>query len=830
MRKYIFYIFLIFLANLIYADDNYVWSVLDLSPSSSDKSQSFLRMIFGTIEGVFMGTGNEILGPIFKIINTALLTIGSVILFYIVVSSSIGIAYSGELLGQKWGSIWMPIRSALGIALIVPKASGYCMAQILVMQVIVYGIGAANLIWKSAVDYLGAGGSIMSTSGSTQNISDSQVKSGPMSYAKDLLHLSVCKHTIANSINYQIKTNQINDNYESSFNGFESEDFFIDLDKPVPIPTINQSSEYSNFNEACGSIKVGSVSASGVVDSAANIIKSQLFSNFWYAIDDVGYSIANYCQQKLGNCDSVSTCTNEKNCPAVYGPNGVTTLYNKTIARAAVMYQLGMTSSLPSIEKPKGKFNTGKATKDGWLLAGTYYIDMIQSTNNSINTNISFLQLSSNAIRDNSSRIKPEVAIYQREKAFCDDKRETNYCKKYIGYSKDVANIFYNKEVNNISSIVSEISRGGVNVDSSSRNDAIGMMAILTAFVAIMAVALGVGVGGMGGIAVGVVTAAFGAKMLVGFGQLFFQPTISPIISIGLVGWGMMDLAIMAWGAGAVVIFAGGLVSSIGACMNPVPYARLQLITWAAPFFTMLMTFFLVGGAFLAIYLPLIPFIIFTMAAIGWFFAVIEAMAAAPLLGLAVMHPEGHEILGKSETGLMILLNVFLRPSLMIIGFICASIMSFVSVWIFNETFLTGMFANIITVSAIGPGAVVAFPFIMIVYGMMLMMILEKTFPLIYILPDKITRWIGGSAESIGQDAAGGASGALKSSVSSTSEAMGSAAGDSLTKAGDDHVNARKPDDTSGEGNEDMQIGASSSDSGGIDGGDDSSSGSTDNK
>jgi defect-in-organelle-trafficking protein DotA len=68
-------------------------------------------------------------------------------------------------------------------------------------------------------------------------------------------------------------------------------------------------------------------------------------------------------------------------------------------------------------------------------------------------------------------------------------------------------------------------------------------------------------------------------------------------------------------------------------------------------------------------YVPLLPYIIFTFGSIAWLISVIEAMVAGPIVALGVTHPEGHDAFGKGEQAIMLLMNVFLRPAMMIIGY-----------------------------------------------------------------------------------------------------------------------------------------------------------------
>ena len=144
--------------------------------------------------------------------------------------------------------------------------------------------------------------------------------------------------------------------------------------------------------------------------------------------------------------------------------------------------------------------------------------------------------------------------------------------------------------------------------------------------------------------------------------------------------------------------------------------------------------------------------------------AVIETMVAAPIVALGITHPEGHEAFGKAEQSVMILLNVFLRPSMMIIGYIAAIALSYVSVWIINAGFdnAIGFIQGGDNSGSGGSGSggytswagTFAFFFSILMYTMMYLTVVTKAFTLISVLPDKVLRWIGGSPESYGSDTA----------------------------------------------------------------------------
>ena len=80
---------------------------------------------------------------------------------YTLLVSTMNTAHQGEMLGKQWSSIWIPVRATMGLALLIPKASGYCLMQIFVMWVVVQGVGAADKVWDAALSYLNRGGSII---------------------------------------------------------------------------------------------------------------------------------------------------------------------------------------------------------------------------------------------------------------------------------------------------------------------------------------------------------------------------------------------------------------------------------------------------------------------------------------------------------------------------------------------------------------------------------------------------------------------------------------------------------------------------------------------
>ena len=145
-------------------------------------------------------------------------------------------------------------------------------------------------------------------------------------------------------------------------------------------------------------------------------------------------------------------------------------------------------------------------------------------------------------------------------------------------------------------------------------------------------------------------------------------------------------------------------------------------------------------GATLGVYIPMVPYVIFLTTAFGWMMAVIEAIVGAPILALGMVHPSQDE-LGKVAPGLAILANIFLRPTLMIFGFILASTLVRAGLSMLNFSFQTVLHSSVPIPSIFSIIAILG------LYVGLVLAIVNQSFTLIYDLPNKIFRWMGGQSE-----------------------------------------------------------------------------------
>ena len=183
--------------------------------------------------------------------------------------------------------------------------------------------------------------------------------------------------------------------------------------------------------------------------------------------------------------------------------------------------------------------------------------------------------------------------------------------------------------------------------------------------------------------------------------------------------------------------------------------------------------------------LPLLPFIYFFFAVSGWVKSIFEAVVAIPLWALAHIRIDGEGLPGPGATnGYFLLLEIFLRPILILIGFI-ASIGIFAAlvdtlnlvfdlvaanVGGFDEATDAQIAAGTHKLSGIlqslaqmGRGPVDEFMFSVLYTAIAYMMGLS-CFKLVDEIPNKILRWAGVSVSTF-QESAGDPASQLSNQV-----------------------------------------------------------------
>ena len=98
-----------------------------------------------------------------------------------------------------------------------------------------------------------------------------------------------------------------------------------------------------------------------------------------------------------------------------------------------------------------------------------------------------------------------------------------------------------------------------------------------------------------------------------------------------------------------------------------------------------------VGGFFLAVFVPAIPYIMWNMAIFGYLSYILLVVIGVPIMVAAKPLKDGDGFVGGVKTGYMMAFTVFIRPSAMVIGLVAAMVLSRVFSWIINATYFESM-------------------------------------------------------------------------------------------------------------------------------------------
>ncbi|ODN42479.1 DotA/TraY family protein [Piscirickettsia litoralis] len=240
--------------------------------------------------------------------------------------------------------------------------------------------------------------------------------------------------------------------------------------------------------------------------------------------------------------------------------------------------------------------------------------------------------------------------------------------------------------------------------------------------------------------------------------------------------------------AGIGALFGSSALSSVSATAATLGQTLVQLymasqigqlsisLAWLPLAMMVLGSLFTAAITFIVM-MPLIPYFLFWAGTIVWVLSILEGLIASPLVALALVYPEGHEVLGHGAAGVKIALNIIFRPVLMVIGVTSAMALTYVLITYSAQGFhLVGsLLLNNFSSSTIVKGIVSCF--LIFIYSSFMMMAFNKCFSVIYLIPDKVLDWIGiSSSHRAGAEEVQQLQGKTESMAGQSNQAMSSGA------------------------------------------------------
>lgn len=817
MKRLAYALILVFFPSLLFADS----SSLSFAPPMTDYSVLFLGNIFGVVDGVLSGTGSQIMGEMFKVFNSAVLGLGGLIIMYTLLVSTINTAHKGQMLGEKWNSVWVPVRATLGLALLVPKASGYCLIQIIVMWVVVQGVGAADKVWNAALNYLNRGGLIVQTQINPLSILNNDNK--PIAQgAAAMLSGQVCMYSVQKALERAREQYLHPDSDDAGLggdsgglcgkNGIKSLEKFCKTAVPnfiqsvdvvsvqsagllnlqpsnqmrnvrpagpsaaaqefsVDMPNFPSNSPYYDLNGICGTLKWKAIKPQdlkamsaivpqnqmSVISQSRAIAIQQMYSN----LSSIAELMVNnnpalmkspppakdlyspYAKNQFGipfNAAGTPCASSSTNCTGWGSDAGSSSplltgdeFQNAIKAYMGIMMptnRLVKESLNKDVALAKRKF-IERAESSGWIMAGSYFIDLarinsttpddsnatdkdtgldqsladiskIKSITNKNCTGITDAKAATlcNWLQGDLTAVQAIVGLMDGSPNFTVENPQNTLNTQNFVSGKGSSTAF--GYINNASNVTLPGQPGQTAPDFAMKTNfnlkaqtfeapeipyscqmwyafCIDSIVVNVGYNLVIRSIFNIALKTLLNVA-RLVIMAFLTVPLQGMAQIFIhgvsfiqRPAVNPIIALANMGTNYINYAMDLWMTltqmSAVLFFLLPLLAMI----------MPLLIVWLGTMTTI--------GFLTAYYIPFLPYMIFTFGSIAWLMAVIEAMVAAPIVALGITHPEGEGAFGKGEQAIMLLMNVFLRPAMMIIGYISGIALSYVSVWIINAGF-----------------------------------------------------------------------------------------------------------------------------------------------
>lgn len=154
-------------------------------------------------------------------------------------------------------------------------------------------------------------------------------------------------------------------------------------------------------------------------------------------------------------------------------------------------------------------------------------------------------------------------------------------------------------------------------------------------------------------------------------------------------------------------------------------------------------------GITLAIYIPLMPFLIWLAACVNYFVIIGEAIYASALWAFAHLLGNGEGMGQKTTHGYIFILNLMFRPTLMVGGFLLGGGIVIIGGTLLNK-FMPAAMANAQFDSITGIATLIGY---LVLYCGTAIALVGSSFSLINVVPDQVINWVGGHmSQSLGRD------------------------------------------------------------------------------
>ena len=669
-----------------------------LRPAETDVSVHLLNGLLGSaIDKIRLAdslTGADIgpFGDLFRLFNSFLLLVLGFLLFVKAVAAILDTAHDGEALGNERSTVWTPLRVVCSVVMLLPMINGMAMAQILVLWVTLGGVGLANVVWDTAVDQF-----------SKAALYTEPPPAQARQLAVALLASNVCE-MIVNDIpargptkylvTFEAETTEVGtateravrwssaDLGEAVCGGFAVREPAEGIDFRQSVAGIDWLDRFTLWIQELVGYGQATREAFGKELLAAHEIAAlEMREELQPLAKNIFESKAD-----LGECVTATTGTS--------GGGRCLSLLDVAAEHYTTRIK-SLTKNLIDFtgQRAFSEFTT-TAKEEGWMTAGSWFYRFMTLTD---------------YMNKLALNVPQPYPIRVWEKLPKED------VETYAHLFKRLEAVVLEAETDTGAGIL----RASGDPENSMLDDVSHNLLRSTLEWIIQTM-------------VGKTHPLFAISWL---GHALLAAVLGALVAAGAVG--AAKYIATKSGVGRVADALGGLTDTLtSGGQTGGGFTMLSLVLG-------MLLLALLGFALLAaIYIPLVPFIIWTITCLKWLIRVFEALVAAPIWALWFIK-NGRGLTGEAMPGWIMLFSLLLMPSLMVIGLLAATVVSYALLSVMTGIFLT-VAVNAMSGNITGPIILCG---LLIVFFWWAVDLTLRAFSLIHRLPDAAFRWVGGHAE-----------------------------------------------------------------------------------
>lgn len=663
-----------------------------------------------------------LMGSLFIVFNAAIFAIGTVWLTYGVLSAMAGTAQDGQALGRRMNPLWYPIRAITGISGMTPILGGFTLSQGLLMWVATLGIGVANMIANTAINNASLPLFQTTTTSNPTSVVNAQ------KIARAMLESNLC--TVA--LNFREASGQetgvsigrdVEGVQRRATNNAGSPAYFYSnrLGEPVCGSVTVKTTASPRKDWSAFGFRVASVDYTAIAPAAAVAQYNALG-----ALDERMRGVAQEWWRGHG------MQTNGEPAPGpLDAPGGLA----QALDLAARQYINDVGNGFKSTLGEKSGAVTAQALNnmkvDGWMGIGGWF-----STFSEVNA----------AIADATNAVSIYVGTATADFAEQQEVMGAKLAKDrdLLGRSKQAP-----ASGDAMAATMQEACASGLLSST---------VPIATLGMATADEALGTATGNCS-LGQALVQKVIETSSNVGgsTGPALKDHLVNPIIAIKNLGDYILSLSSTIFFSDWLVdvaeeFFPAGRVSkTLSGVTDKV--ASSNAAQKGAELMTTLGMLLFAAGAYMALYVPLIPFVVWVGGLVAYSASFIEGLFAMPLHSLSHLDTEGEGMGQRTAHGYLFFLNTLARPALMVLSFFLASSLAIGLGTIVTKMYLPAL-ANAQGNSVTGLVSVLGYT---IIYGLIMSIILNACFELVQVIPDQVIGFVGAGSVStkLGSDAEG---------------------------------------------------------------------------